>query len=121
MVTLGVDAHKTTHTVVAVDDNGRQIGTSTVKATSAGHLVAFRWASRFRDRCWALEDCRHVTRRLERELLGSMTSTAAGSLVRSRSRCGVSQRCTRGQGVVAPARDRPDGRSCAVGSRGRAV
>mgnify|MGYP001423463395 CR=1 FL=1 len=69
MVTLGVDAHKATHTVVAVDHNGCQIGTTTVKATSAGHLVAFRWASRFPDRCWALEDCRHVTRRLERELV----------------------------------------------------
>ncbi len=71
MVTLGVDAHKATHTVVAADDNGRQIGTTTVKATSAGHLQALRWAARFPDRRWALEDCRHLTRRLERELLAA--------------------------------------------------
>jgi transposase len=70
MVILGVDAHKATHTVVAVDGNGRQVGGRTVAATSAGHLEALRWAAQFEQRCWALEDCRHVTRRLERELLG---------------------------------------------------
>lgn len=69
MVILGVDAHKATHTIVAVDGNGRQIGVKTVRAVSAGHLEALRWADQFPSRCWALEDCRHVTRRLERELL----------------------------------------------------
>ncbi len=72
MVTLGVDAHKATHTVVAADDNGRQIAAATVKATSAGHLQALRWAAaRFPERRWALEDCRHLTRRLERDLLAA--------------------------------------------------
>jgi transposase len=71
MVILGVDAHKATHTVVAADGNGRQVGVKTVAATSAGHLEALRWAGRFDDRCWALEDCRHLTRRLERELVGA--------------------------------------------------
>jgi len=75
MVILGVDAHKATHTVVAVDGNGRQVGVRTVAATSAGHLEALRWAARFDERSWALEDCRHLTRRLERELI------AAGELV----------------------------------------
>jgi transposase len=71
MVTLGVDAHKATHTVVAADENGRQVGTATVNANSAGHLVALRWAARFPQRRWALEDCRHLTRRFERELLAA--------------------------------------------------
>ncbi len=71
MVTLGVDAHKASHTVVATDGNGRQLGTVTVAATSAGHLQALRWAARFPARRWALEDCRHLTRRLERELLAA--------------------------------------------------
>ncbi len=71
MVTLGVDAHKASHTIVAVDGNGRQVGTTTVKATSPGHLVALQWAGRFGERCWALEDCRHLTRRLERELVAA--------------------------------------------------
>ena len=69
MVTLGVDAHKRTHTVVAVDDNGRQLGQRTVAATSAGHLEALRWAEQWTERRWAIEHCRHLTLTLTRELL----------------------------------------------------
>lgn len=75
MVTLGVDAHKRTHTIVAVDAAGAELGTVTVAATTAGHLKAVRWAARWEQRCWALEDCRHLSRRLEAELL------SAGELV----------------------------------------
>ncbi len=35
MVIIGGDSHKRTHTFVAVDDLGRQIGEMTVAATSA--------------------------------------------------------------------------------------
>lgn len=69
MVTLGVDCHKQTHTMVATDQTGRQLGTRTVAATSDGHLEALQWAKRWRERRWAVEDCRHVSRRLERDLL----------------------------------------------------
>lgn len=71
MVTLGSDSHKRTHTVAAVDENGRQLAEITVSATSAGHLEALQWASRWRERRWALEDCRHVSARLEADLLAS--------------------------------------------------
>ncbi|HVF14242.1 MAG TPA: IS110 family transposase [Acidimicrobiales bacterium] len=73
MVTLGIDAHKRTHTVVAVDDAGRQLGQKTTTATtSADHLELLRWASRFEgERQWAVEDCRHLSRRLERDLLAA--------------------------------------------------
>ena len=71
MITLGVDAHKRTHTIVAVDTTGRQLATVTVAATSEGHFKALRWAARFTPRRWAIEDCRPVTRRLERDLLGT--------------------------------------------------
>ena len=71
MVTLGVDAHKRSHTIVAADQQGRQVGQVTVKATSAGHLRALGWASQWPERTWAIEDCRHLSRRLERELLGA--------------------------------------------------
>jgi hypothetical protein len=40
MVTLGTDAHKRSHTIVAADDQGRQVGQVTVKATPEGHLRA---------------------------------------------------------------------------------
>jgi transposase len=71
MVTLGTDAHKRSHTVVAADEQGQQLGQLTVSATPAGHLAALRWASRWPTRCWAIEDCRHLSRRLERDLLAA--------------------------------------------------
>ena len=69
MVTLGVDAHKKTHTIVGCDPAGAQVGAITVAATTAGHLKAVRWAAGWEQRRWGLEDCRHLSRRLEAELL----------------------------------------------------
>lgn len=71
MITLGVDAHKRSHTVVAVDLNGKEVRATTVPATSEGHLAMLRWAAGFPTRCWAIEDCRPVTRRLEKDLLAA--------------------------------------------------
>ena len=71
MVILGADLHKRTHTVVAVDDRGRKLGERTVAATSDGHLELRRWARQWPERRWALEDCRHLSRRLEVDLLRS--------------------------------------------------
>jgi transposase len=73
MVTLGIDAHKRTHTVVAVDDVGRELGSKTTTATTtADHLDLLRWAERFDgERVWAVEDCRHLSRRLEADLLAA--------------------------------------------------
>lgn len=71
MVTLGIDAHKRTHTVVAVDDVGRQLGVKTTQATTSDdHLAMLCWAEQFgSERVWAVEDCRHLSRRLEADLL----------------------------------------------------
>jgi transposase len=69
MVVLGADLHKRSHTVVAVDDRGRKLGERTVSATGEGHLELRRWASRWRSRRWALEDGRHLSRRLEADLV----------------------------------------------------
>ena len=69
MVTIGADLHKRTHTVVAVDDQGRRLAERTVAATPEGHLELRRWAERWPERRWALEDCRHLSRRLERDLV----------------------------------------------------
>jgi transposase len=71
MVVIGTDSHKRSHTVVAVDATGRKLVEKTVAATSAGHLELLRWAARFTERAWALEDCRHLSRGLERDLLVS--------------------------------------------------
>src|SRR5438309_10152860 len=69
MVTLGSDSHKRTHTFVAVDENGKQLDYQTLPATMPGHLEALRWASQWPDRRWALENCRHLSRRLESDRL----------------------------------------------------
>jgi transposase len=71
MVVVGVDAHKKTHTLVAVDDVGRKLGERTIKATDEGHADALRWVRRTfgSDVVWGLEDCRQVTTRLESMLL----------------------------------------------------
>ena len=71
MVTFGIDPHKRTHTVAAVDGLGRQLGQMTVtKTTSEANLALLRWAERFGpDRQWAVEDCRRWSRRLEGDLL----------------------------------------------------
>jgi transposase len=72
MVLLGVDPHKDTHTVVAVDQAGRQLDQRTVPARTLGHGELVGWARmHWPDRLWAVEDCRHVTGRLERDLLAA--------------------------------------------------
>lgn len=76
MVMVGVDVHKDTHCAVAVDEVGRQLGKPlTVRATDAGHLQLLRWAQRHGETrdgvVLAVEDCRHVSGRLERALLAA--------------------------------------------------
>jgi transposase len=73
MVILGIDAHKRTHTVVAIDDAGRKVGEKTTGSTTTeAHLELVRWADRFgTKRRWAVEDCRHLSRRLEADLLAA--------------------------------------------------
>jgi transposase len=68
---IGTDSHKRTHTVVAVDEVGRRLGEKTVRTSSEGHLDLLRWAAQFGDVKFALEDCRHLTRRLEADLLAA--------------------------------------------------
>jgi len=69
MVVIGVDSHKRTHTVVAVDDAGRKLAERTAAATADGHLDLLGWSRIWPERTWALEDCRNLTRRLEADLL----------------------------------------------------
>lgn len=71
MVVVGADVHKRTHTFVAVDEVGCKLAEKVVAATTAGHGEAVMWArERFADAVvWAIEDCRHLSARLERDLL----------------------------------------------------
>ena len=71
-VVIGVDAHKRTHTLVAVNHLGHLLGQATVEATDSGHAKALRWAQTTfgpEPALWAIEDVRMVSRRLERFLM----------------------------------------------------
>ncbi|EGD53307.1 IS110 family transposase [Gordonia neofelifaecis] len=78
MITVGVDVHKATHTFVAVDSVGAKIAETTVPATTAGHHRALAWARALLPSIdetdgplWAVEDCRNMSNRLERDLLSA--------------------------------------------------
>jgi transposase len=73
MVVVGADVHKRTHTFVAVDEVGRKLAERVVAATSAGHHDAVCWARQCFgvEVVWAIEDCRHLSARLERDLMTS--------------------------------------------------
>jgi transposase len=51
---------------------GRQGFVKTVGATAQDHLRLLKWAVGLaEERLWAIEDCRHLTRRLERDLIAA--------------------------------------------------
>ncbi|ORW08142.1 MULTISPECIES: IS110 family transposase [Mycolicibacter] len=72
-IVIGVDAHKKSHTLVAVDATGRKLAQKTIATTSEDHALAVQWAriAFGDDLVWAVEDCRTLTARLERDLLTS--------------------------------------------------
>jgi transposase len=73
MIVIGADTHKHTHALAAVDaGTGRVSGAREIKAEEPGQLAAVRWARGLDDeRVWAIEDCRHVSRRLEQALIAA--------------------------------------------------
>jgi transposase len=67
MIVIGVDVHKQSVTAAAVDEAGRMLDEKTV-AVGSDELVG--WAAGLAGgRLWAVEDCRQLTRWLERQLL----------------------------------------------------
>ena len=95
---MGGDCHKRSHTLVAVDEAGSQVGARQVAATGAGHLEALTWARQWPERRWALENCRPLSRALERDLL------SAGEVVVQVSPrlMGMARRSTRERGKSDP-------------------
>ena len=68
MIVIGLDVHKQSVTAVAVDEAGRPLAETTIQVGSEELLG---WASALDgERLWAVEDCRQLTRWLERQLLG---------------------------------------------------
>jgi transposase len=69
MIVIGVDVHKQSVTAVAIDEAGRMLDESSIPVGS-NDLIG--WASALdAERLWAVEDCRHLTGWLERQLLGA--------------------------------------------------
>ena len=71
MLVIGVDVHKSTHFLAAVNAvSGELRSSEQVAATAAGHRGGLAWAERLDgERVWAIEDCRHVSGSLERQLV----------------------------------------------------
>jgi len=68
MIVIGLDVHKQSVTTVAIDGAGRPSAEKTIPVGSDDLLG---WAAELDgERLWAVEDCRQVTRWLERQLLG---------------------------------------------------
>jgi transposase len=67
MIVIGLDVHKQSVTAVAVDEAGRPLSETVIQVGSDALLG---WASSLAsERLWAVEDCRQLTRWLERQLL----------------------------------------------------
>ena len=66
MIVVGVDVHKQSLTAVAVDEVGRPVAEQTV---GEGQVLLSWAAALSEERLWALEDCRQLTRQLERTLV----------------------------------------------------
>src|SRR5919108_3164789 len=73
MIVIGADTHKRSHALAAADGGtGAVVGERSIRADDAGHLTALRWARELgEERVWAIEDCRHVSRRLEQALIAA--------------------------------------------------
>ena len=97
MIVIGVDVHKQSVTAVAVDEAGRMLGEVTVRVGS-DELVGWAADLSAEEPLWALEECRRLTRWLERQLL-----VAGQSLVRVPSKLRAPERrAGRGRGKSDP-------------------
>jgi transposase len=73
MIVIGADTHKRNHTLVALDgQTGAVRGQGEISASDDGSMAALRFAAGIdSDRVWAIEDCRHVSARLEGALMAA--------------------------------------------------
>ncbi len=73
MIVIGADTHKDTHTCAATrQETGEFAGELTAAARYDGFVELLEWADGLDDRrCWAIEDCRHVSGSLERFLVAA--------------------------------------------------
>lgn len=70
-VLIGVDPHKATNVVAAVDGQGEVIGQENFPATRKGMRALERWAKGFPERRWAVEGAAGIGRPLAQKLAAS--------------------------------------------------
>ncbi len=68
---IGVDPHKATNVVAAVDEQGEVVGQETFPADRKGMRALERWAKRFPERRWAVEGAAGIGRPLAQKLLAA--------------------------------------------------
>jgi hypothetical protein len=104
MIVIGVDTHKRSHTLVALDARtGAARGQLTISASDDGTLDALRFAGELdAERVWALEDCRHVSGRLERGLVAGGDRDAAAGFDTRRGRRAASSGSRRSFPLASP-------------------
>lgn len=91
MVIIGIDAHKRSHTLVAVDAVGKVQDTLVIESGTEGHVEALTWARKHFKRTevtWAVEDSRSVSGGIERALLAAdqrVLRVPAGLMKRTRA------------------------------------
>ena len=111
MIVIGTDTHKRTHALSAVDEGtGKVRGSREIEADEPGHLAAVDWARGLdEERVWAIEDCRHVSRRLR---AGAAGRWRAGRARGAEEDGRLQARRARARQVRSDrlARDRPRGR-----------
>jgi transposase len=69
-VTIGVDPHKSSHTAAVLDSHQQVLAHLRVPASRAGYRALRRWAARWADRRWAIENATGLGRTLAQWLLG---------------------------------------------------
>lgn len=70
-ILIGVDPHKMTNVVAAIDEQGEVTGQETFPATRKGMRALERWAKRFPERRWAVEGAGGIGRPLAQKLLAA--------------------------------------------------
>ena len=70
-VLIGVDPHKATNVVAAVDEQGGLVGQENFPANRKGMRALERWANGFPERRWAVEGAGGIGRPLAQKLLAS--------------------------------------------------
>jgi transposase len=68
-VTIGIDPHKASHTVAALDQAGQLLDQQQFPATAAGYQALRLWAGVWAQRCWAVEGAGGMGRTLAQQLV----------------------------------------------------